>query len=750
VFVSSTSSANWTEVGPTPGSGQSGYLPNVAVTALGLFNSGGEELLRASTYGRGVWQWPIAATPDYRLSITNSPLTAFPNQTATFNGTASSVNGYNSAVTLSCVAGATSPPSTCMVTPSTLTPGSNTPFSVAVAGTTGDYNFNLQGVGSDANQITHLVPVTLYVVSFALSAPSPSSVTVPRGTTSSPVDFQVTAAGSFNQSVTVSCDPGIANATCTLTPGTTVNPTSSSPVNMTASVAVPAATAPASYTATIQATTAGAPAALSTAFTLNVTTNPDFILSEPSAFPEVNAGSTGTNGPISIASQDGFSGTVMLSCPTTYGANSCSISPSSVSSFPATATLTINGASFAPGSYSLSITGASGSDTHSLNVPFNVGDYSISGTQSLSVAPGGQGQANLTLTSSYSYSGEVNASCNASALSGAQCTLSPANPITVPSGGSASLTATFNAPSDAAVGNYNITINTQDTTGAPSHSFTFAVTIGQDFRLISSTASQTVTAGQTTGPYNLTIQPVGTSFNAAVTLACSGLPAGSACLFNPSTPVTPGNSSVSVVMTISTTAATAALQPSGRERAISYALWLLLPGIAVGCVTPGRRSRRRRFSLWGLTLMLLLLMLALPSCSGVSSGGGGCSSVPSVPTGLAASTTTTTGTTLSWTASTAASGCTITGYPVYKNGTQIATATGTNYNVTGLSPTTSYSFAVAATDSSGTSAQSAVVNVTTLPGGATPPGTYTITVTGTSPGAAPDPGQSTQVALVVN
>lgn len=223
----------------------------------------------------------------------------------------------------------------------------------------------------------------------------------------------------------------IANATCTLTPGTTVNPTSTNPVNMTASVAVPAATATNTYTATIQASTAGAPATLSTDFTLNVTTNPNFALSEPSAFPEVNAGSTGTSGPISITAQDGFSGTVTLSCPSTYGANSCSISPTTVSSFPATATLVINGSSFAPGSYSLPITGTSGSLTHSVVVPFHVGDYSISGTQSLTVHPGGQGVANLTFTSLDLYSGKINATCNASTLSGAQCVTSPANPISL-------------------------------------------------------------------------------------------------------------------------------------------------------------------------------------------------------------------------------------------------------------------------------------------------------------------------------
>ena len=664
VFVSSTSTASWTEVGPTPGPGQSGFLPNVAVTALGLFNSGGEELLRVSTYGRGVWQWPIAAVADYRLSISNSPLTVFPNQTATFNGTASSVNGYASTVTLSCVAGTTAPPSTCTSSPSTLTPATNTPFSVNASGATGDYNFNVQALGSDANNITHLVPVTLHVVDFALSAPSPSSVTVPRGTTSSLVDFAVTAAGSFNQTVTVTCGVPIANATCTLTPGTTVNPTSTSPVNMTASVTVPAAAATGTYIVTLQAATADAPAALSTAFTINVTTNPDFALSEPSAFPEINVGSTGTNGPISITSQDGFAGTVNLSCPTTFGANSCSISPTSVSSFPATATLTINGTSFAAGSYSLSITGTSGSLTHSVNVPFNVGDYSISGTQSLTVSPGGQGTANLTLTSAYSYSGQINATCDASALSGAQCTLSPANPVAVASGSTASLTANLNVPNNAATGNYNIKINTQDTTGAPSHSFAIALTVAQDFLLTSSTASQTVNAGQTTGPYNLTIQPVGASFNAAVTLSCStGLPSLSQCSFSPSAPVTPGNSSAAVVMTISTTATTTAQGWRSTHRSFLYAVWLLLPGMLISVRMHGGGFRRRKLSVAGVIAILLLLVF-LASCAGASSGGSG--------------------------------GGGGGGHP------------------------------------------------------GTPPGTYKITVTGTSSGAPADAGQSTQVTLVVN
>src|SRR5262249_41224913 len=143
---------------------------------------------------------------------------------------------------------------------------------------------------------------------------------------------------------------------------------------------------------------------------------------------------------------------------------------------------------------------------------------------------------------------------DATALSGAQCSLSPANPITVASGGKVTLTALVNVPKDAATGTYNVAISTQDATGTPSHTFVVSVSIGQDFLLTSATSSQTVQAGQTTGAYNLTVQPVGSSFDAAVALSCSGLPSLSQCRFNPSTPVTPGTSAVNVVMTISTTA----------------------------------------------------------------------------------------------------------------------------------------------------------------------------------------------------
>src|SRR5208283_1210708 len=139
---------------------------------------------------------PMAAA--YGNSI--SPQTVTVGQTATFNGSASALNGYASSVTLSCTDGVTSPPSTCTPAPSTLTPAINTPFTVAADGAVGDYYFNIQGVGSDSNHVTHQVAAVLHVLSnsrdFTLSEPTPFP-TVNAGSTATSGPISVTAPSGF-------------------------------------------------------------------------------------------------------------------------------------------------------------------------------------------------------------------------------------------------------------------------------------------------------------------------------------------------------------------------------------------------------------------------------------------------------------------------------------------------------------------------------------------------------------------------
>ena len=85
---------------------------------------------------------------------------------------------------------------------------------------------------------------------------------------------------------------------------------------------------------------------------------------------------------------------------------------------------------------------------------------------------------------------------------------------------------------------------------------------------------------------------------------------------------------------------------------------------------------------------------------------------PTAPANLTASATTTTATTLTWTASTDNIG--VTGYNIYSGTTLLGTSTTTSSNITGLTPSTAYSFSVKAKDAAGNlSAASNIVNVTT-------------------------------------
>lgn len=102
---------------------------------------------------------------------------------------------------------------------------------------------------------------------------------------------------------------------------------------------------------------------------------------------------------------------------------------------------------------------------------------------------------------------------------------------------------------------------------------------------------------------------------------------------------------------------------------------------------------------------------------------------PSVPQNLQVTATTSTTVALSWQASTDTGGSGLAGYRVFRDGVSIATPTGTTFTDTDRTPSTSYSYRVAARDNASPaneSAQSAAVTGTTLAAG----GTCTVTITG--------------------
>jgi hypothetical protein len=86
---------------------------------------------------------------------------------------------------------------------------------------------------------------------------------------------------------------------------------------------------------------------------------------------------------------------------------------------------------------------------------------------------------------------------------------------------------------------------------------------------------------------------------------------------------------------------------------------------------------------------------------------------PTVPTGLTALAISSSQINLSWTASTDNVG--VTGYKVYRGGTQVGTSVAASYSDTGLTASTTYSYTVSAYDAAGNnSAQSTAASATTL------------------------------------
>ncbi len=139
-----------------------------------------------------------------------------------------------------------------------------------------------------------------------------------------------------------------------------------------------------------------------------------------------------------------------------------------------------------------------------------------------------------------------------------------------------------------------------------------------DFQLSVQPSSLTIVAGQS-GKATFTVTPEN-GFSSAVSFACSGLPAMASCSFSPSS-LTPNGAAVTSTLTVTTTAASAALHaPMAPFQRPLYAL--LFPALAMIFGMAPRRSRALRgVRPFGLFL-LLLVAAGLSSCNSGSTSGG--------------------------------------------------------------------------------------------------------------------------------
>jgi hypothetical protein len=311
-----------------------------------------------------------------------------------------------------------------------------------------------------------------------------------------------------------------------------------------------------------------------TANVLNRFVNPlvNFTLAGlPSSQTITSGGATSYS--VTISPTGGFTGQVTLGVSGLPSGANGSFTPN-----PATtsATLSVTTSTSTPaGTYTLTITGVSGSLTHTSTVALVVNgppDFTLSASPSgQTVTRGGPTSYNVTISATGGFTGQVTLSVGG-LPSGANGSFAP-NPAT------ASSTLSVTTSTSTPAGTYTLTIT--GVGGSLTHTTTVTLAVvTPDFTLSASPSSQTVTQGGATS-YNVTISATG-GFTGQVTLSVSGLPSGANGSFSPN-PAT-ASATLSVTTSTSTLPGTYTLTITGVSGSLTHITTISLvvapPGVS--------------------------------------------------------------------------------------------------------------------------------------------------------------------------
>ena len=191
----------------------------------------------------------------------------------------------------------------------------------------------------------------------------------------------------------------------------------------------------------------------------------------------------------------------------------------------------------------------------------------------------------------------------------------------IAAGGNCTINVTF-TPTGAGTRTASVSV-ADNATGSPQ---TIALTgVSPDLSIQTSALSPSSVPPGQSATSTITITSLN-GLNSAVSLTCAVSPTPAlapTCALNP-TSVTPApNGSVSSTLTVSTTAATAAMRPSGLGSGakLFYALWLPLPVVVVLVASLGYGSKKRRWAGLMLGLVLAAGLGFQLACGGNSSRG---------------------------------------------------------------------------------------------------------------------------------
>jgi endoglucanase len=286
------------------------------------------------------------------------------------------------------------------------------------------------------------------------------------------------------------------------------------------------------------------------------TPTPDFTLGATPSSVTVTAGNNASY-TATVTALNGFNGTVTFSASGLPSGATANFSPASVNGSGTSALAVTTSGSTPAGTYTLTITGTSGSVSHSTTVILAVTDFSLSATPgSQQVTAGSNASYTATVSAQNGFGGAVTFSVSG-VPTGATASF---NPTSVTGSGSSTLTV---ATGTAALGSYTLTIT--GTSGSLTHTASVTLTIAQqptpDFTVSTTQSSQTVTVGGST-TYTVNIGALN-SFNGSVALTLGGLPANATGVFNPTSVSTSGSSTLTVSTTSSTPTGSSTLTITG-------------------------------------------------------------------------------------------------------------------------------------------------------------------------------------------
>lgn len=315
-------------------------------------------------YGRldalGAYASISPPAPDFLVGASPNSADVLPGATTSFTVDVSAVGGFAGNVALA-VAGLAPAQGSWAFTPATITGGAgSSQLSVTVSPslTPGTYPLTITAT---SGTLQHTAAISLVVTpapvpDYTLGVSPASATTTPGGTSS----YTVTAAplNGFAADVALSISGVPAGAASSFSPAAIAGGSGSSQLTLTTS----AATAPGTYGLTITGT--GGSTMHTASATLVVNPLPDFaIAAAPPSAATTAGGSTAYT--ITITALNGFAGSVSLSVTGLPAASSGAFAPPSVAGAGSSQLTVTTTLPTPPGSYPLTITGASGALAHS-------------------------------------------------------------------------------------------------------------------------------------------------------------------------------------------------------------------------------------------------------------------------------------------------------------------------------------------------------------------------------------------------